>query len=189
MTPELLSLLALVIALSSTVINYLLLRLQSDPEVVVYAIADLQRPSIINLIVENTGKSVAHDIRFKADRDIPVRAFGFENAPTPEVMTKGPLVHGISSFGPGEKRIITWGQYGGLKQGLGDEVLDITAVYFSRPPLRIKQQRHKTTSSIDLRSFEGTDGSDRNWDKKAADQLEKIAAALSMIADSKKRLR
>ena len=183
MSPELLSLLALLIALSSTVINYFLLRLQRDPEVVVYAIPDLQRPSIINLIVENTGKGVANDVKFESNRKIPARAFGFENAPDPEAMIDGPLINGIPSFGPGDKRIITWGQYGGLKKGLGDEVLDITAVYFSKPPLRINRQKHKITSRIDLRSFEGTDASDQNWDKKTAEQLENIAKTLSKLTD------
>ncbi len=183
MSPEPLSLLALLIALTSTVINYLLMRFQRDPEVVVYAVHDWQRPSIINLVVENTGCGVASDIKFEANRTIPARAFGFENAPYPQVMIDGPLINGIPFFRPGDKRIITWGQYGGLKTGLGDEVLDITAVYFSKPPFRIKKQKHKTTSSIDLRSFEGTDASDRNWDKKAADQLEDIAKTLSKLTD------
>ncbi len=183
MSTELLCLLALLIALSSTVINYLLLRLQRDPEVIVYAVHDWQRPLIINLVVENTGRGVASDIKFESNRNIPARAFGFEDAPNPENMTDGPLINGIPSFGPGEKRIITWGQYYGLKKGLADEVLDITAVYFSQPPFRIKRQKHKTTSRIDLRSFAGTDASDRNWDKKAADQLEDIAKTLSRLTD------
>ena len=183
MSPELLSLIALLIALSSTIINYLLLRLQRDPEVVVYAVPDPQRPSIINLVLENTGKGVAHAVQFETNRKIPARAFGFDNAPDPESMNDGPLVDGIPSFGRGEKRIITWGQYGGLKRGLGDEVLDVTAVYFSKPPLRIGRQKHKTTSRIDLRSFEGTDASDRNWEKKTAEQLEKIANSLSKVTD------
>jgi len=45
LSSEILSLVALVIALSSTVINYLVLRLQRDPEVVVYALPDPRRPA------------------------------------------------------------------------------------------------------------------------------------------------
>ncbi|NKW88866.1 hypothetical protein HGG65_04530 [Alteromonadaceae bacterium A_SAG4] len=183
MSPEILSLIALVIALTSTVINYLVLRLQRDPEVVVYAVPDPQRPTIINLVIENTGKGVARDVRFDCPRDIPARAFGFENAAVPESMMDGPLINGIPSFGPGEKRIITWGQYGGLKAGLGDEVLDISAVYFSSPPLMVKKQKHQTTSRVDIRSFEGTDASHRNWEKKQAEQLEEIAKALVFLTD------
>jgi hypothetical protein len=185
MSPELLSLVALLIALSSTVINYLLLRLQRDPEVVVYAVPDPKRPSIINLVLENTGNGVAHGVKFEANRSIPARAFGFEDAPQPKPMDNGPLIKGVPSLGRGEKRIITWGQYGGLKKGLGDDVLDITATYFSNPLFQIKRQKHKTTSRIDIKSFEGTDASDQNWDKKAAEELAKIASALTKITDNR----
>ena len=183
MSPELISLVALLIALTSTVINYLLLRLQRDPEVVVYAVPDPQRAAVINLVLENTGHGAAIDVQFKANREIPARAFGIEGAPAPESMRDGPLICGIPSFGRGEKRIITWGNYWGLKNGLGDEVLDVTAVYFSKPPLRIRRQKHKTTSRIDIRSFKGTDSSDMNWEKKIAEHLENIAKSLSQLTD------
>lgn len=185
--PELLSIVALVIALSSTVINYLILKMQRDPEVVIYALHDERRPSIINLIIENSGPGAAQDVSFKSNRAIPARAFGFNNAKTPADMTDGPLILGIPSFASHERRIITWGQYGGLKKGLGDDVLDITATYFSRPPLSLTRQKHKTTSRIDLRSFEGTDASDHNWDKKAAENIGKIAQAIANITNVSSR--
>ncbi len=183
MSSELLSLLALIIALSSAVINYVLLRLQKDPEVTVFAIPDIQRPSIINLIIENKGRGIAHDVKFSSDRDIPERAYGIETAEQPEIMRGGPLINGIPSFSPGEKRVITWGQYAGLNKGLDDKPINITAIYHSYPPLKIFRQRHKTTSSIDIRSFEGTDASDSNWPKKTANQLEVIAKRLTEISD------
>jgi hypothetical protein len=160
------------------------LRLQRDPEVTVYAIADAQRPSIVNLIIENTGKGTAHDLSFKFDHNMPERAFGIEEATQPPTMTSGPLINGIPSFSPGEKRIITWGQYAGLKKGLGDEAINITSTYYSRPPLRFFHQKHKATSSIDMRSFEGTDASDANWSKKSAYQLEIIAKKIGEISKS-----
>lgn len=181
---DILSLVALVIALTSTVINYLVLKAQRDPEVIVYAIHDERRPSVINLIIENSGAGSAHDVTFQPNRPIPARAFGFEDAQQPQAMTDGPLIRGILALGCGEKRIITWGQYGGLKKGLGDDVLDITATYFSRPPLSLTRQRHRTTSRIDLRSFEGTDASDHNWDKKTAEHLERIANAIAKVTDA-----
>jgi hypothetical protein len=185
--PEILSLVALVIALTSLVVNFLLLRLQRDPDVTVVAIHDDRRPSIINLIIQNTGQGAAHDVSFSSNHPIPARAFGFENAPKPEAMSDGPLIQGIPTFAPGEKRVITWGQYGGLKSGLGDSVLDITATYYSRPALSLTRQRHKTTSRIDLRSFEGTDASDYNWDKKAAESLNELVNVLKSVADPQQR--
>lgn len=184
---DIVSLVALVVALSSTVISYLILKIERDPDVVVYALHDERRPTIINLIIENSGAGTAHDVAFQANRPIPARAFGFEDAKQPEAMTDGPLIHGIPTLGRGEKRIITWGQYGGLKKGLGDEVLDVTATYFSRPPLSFTPQRHRTTSRIDLRSFEGIDASDYNWDKKAAESLEKLANTMAKVTDIRRQ--
>lgn len=184
---EILSLVALVIALTSLVVNFLLLRIQRDPDVTVIAIHDDRRPSIINLIIQNTGQGAAHDVTFRSNHPIPARAFGFENAPKPDAMSDGPLIQGIPTFAPGEKRIITWGQYGGLKSGLGDNVLDVTATYYSRPALSLTRQKHKTTSRIDLRSFEGTDASDYNWDKKTAESLKELATALKAVTDSQQR--
>ncbi|MCP8687704.1 hypothetical protein [Marinobacterium sedimentorum] len=87
---EILSIVALVIALSSTIINYLVLKLQREPEVVIYALHDERRPSFINLIIENSGSGAAQDVNFTSSRAIPSRAFGFENAKQPEYMTEGP---------------------------------------------------------------------------------------------------
>ena len=102
MNTEIISLVALVIALTSTIINYLVLHSQEDPEVTVYARPDSRRPTMINLVIENIGKGRARNVRFKANRPIPQRAFGFENASEPEEMKEGPLVSGIPAFAAGE---------------------------------------------------------------------------------------
>ena len=61
--------------------------------------------------------------------------------------------------------------------------MDITATYKSYPALRFTPKKHKTTSHIDIKSFQGTDASDHNWDKKAAEQLEQIAQTLAKLKD------
>lgn len=104
-------------------------------------------------------------------------------------MDYGPLIKGIPALGPGSKRIITWGQYGGLKKGIGDDVVEITVAYKSEGPLALFKRRHKSVCPIDIRSFEGTDVSDKNWDKKTAEQLEKIAKILDQAASGARRFR
>ena len=59
------SIVAAIIAVSATIINYLFFRSQVDPHLVVYATHDDRSPSIIFLIIENIGKSVAKDGRFE----------------------------------------------------------------------------------------------------------------------------
>jgi hypothetical protein len=68
------SLVAVIIATASTVISYLLFRDAKDPEVVVYASPDERRPSIINLIIENTGRSAGWDVTFKSSISVPQHA-------------------------------------------------------------------------------------------------------------------
>ena len=44
-------------------------------------------------------------------------------------MSEGPLMNGIPALGPGECRKIDWGQYGGLKEAIGDSKI-IATCYF-----------------------------------------------------------
>jgi hypothetical protein len=177
------SIILVLITIIATYINYKLYRLQTDPDVIVYSMPDPNRTTIINLIIENIGKGVAKNIQFASDRPIPSRAFGIgEDAPVPKPMTSGPLITGIPEMGPGSKRVITWGQYHGLFKGLGDEVLNITADYLARKTF-LKVPRFKSTFSLDIKSFEGTNASDQNWDKKSAESLIKISQCIENITD------
>jgi hypothetical protein len=175
------SLVAVIIATASTVISYLIFRDTKDPEVVVYATPDERRPSIVNIVIDNIGNSPAWDVQFKSSIPIPFRAFGIENAPQPEVMDGGPLINGIPSLGPGSKRVITWGQFDGIRKGIGDGYLDIAAVYFSKPSLALRPRKHKSISRLDIRSFEYSDVSDHNWDKKIAEELKKISDVIRRV--------
>jgi hypothetical protein len=104
-------------------------------------------------------------------------------------MDYGPLINGIPALGPGSKRIITWGQYGGLKKGIGDDVVEITVTYKSEGTFGLFTKKHKTVCPIDIKSFEGTDVSDKNWDKKTAEQVEKIAKILDQAASGFRSLK
>jgi hypothetical protein len=167
------SLVAVIIATASTLISYLLFRDAKDPHVVIYADPDLKRPSIINLIIENTGRSAAWNVSFQASTDVPGEAFGIENAPQPAPMNSG--------FGPGSKRVITWGQFDGIRKGIAGEYIDIKATYQSHPTLAFWKRIHQTLSRIDIQSFENSDVSDRNWDKKTAEHLGVIASELKKL--------
>ncbi len=128
------------IAVAATAINYILLRSQLDPHVIVHATNDDRRPSFIILVIENIGKRIARDITFRANAQMPAKAFGFDNAPTPQPMTEGPLVTGIKALAPGDRRVITWGQYHGLMKGLSDGQIMITARYRSAPVLFLQEE-------------------------------------------------
>ena len=182
------SLVALAVATTSMFISYRVYRLEHDPDVVVYATPDEKRPSVVNLIVENSGGSAAHDVTFEFSSPMPGKAFGFEDAPDPSPMNEGPLVTGIPSFGPGSRRVITWGQYGGIHKGIGDSSIDVTARFFGRRFLGSSRRKYQSTSRVDIKSFAGTDISDHNWDKKLAESLREIADAVSSLSEPARRL-
>jgi len=183
------SIVLVLITVAATLFNYLFFRSQIDPEVIVYVTPDEKRPSIIMLVIENIGCGLAKDISFSYSRPIPQDAFGFENAQVPKNMNYGPLITGIPALGPKSKRFITWGQYGGLEKGIGNDVIHVTVTYKSDYRFPLGKRTHKTICPLDIKSFEGTDESDKNWDKKAADQLEKIATVLNQAVSEFRSLK
>ncbi|NWO06684.1 MAG: hypothetical protein HLX50_13635 [Alteromonadaceae bacterium] len=183
------SMLMVLVTVTATCLNYLLLRTHRDPEVVVYACPDDDRPSIILLVIENLGPGVAKHVKFSTSEGIPSKAFGFEDAKKPNVMTSGPFISGIPSLGPNSKRVITWGQYGGLEKGIGSRTIEVTASYYRDRIVFPGKKEIKTKSLIDIESFEGTDASDKNWQKKTANELEKLAKTFGQAASGFKPIK
>ena len=172
MSLELMSLVALIVALAATISSYALLRLKRYPMVVLYAERDRKRSAVINLVLANKGKDAAHDVKFLCNKKIPSRAFGLEDAPKPGYMTDGPLVDGIRFFGAGKKIVITWGQYGGLKRGLGEDLVEFTAIYHGWLPLRMGRRKWEKVSRVDLRPYKGALG--RKPRKKVPETMQEI---------------
>lgn len=175
---------ATLVAAGAAWISYAVYRSQADPDIIVYVEADERRPSIINLIIRNAGKAPAYDVKFSSSLDIPAKAYSLDSASAVrhEKMISGPLVHGIPFLPPNGKRVITWGQFGGLFAAIGDSHLLVTARYKSQHfglPWKI---RHRQTSILEISSFKGTDASDKNYDKQIVVQLEAIAKAITAMA-------
>ncbi len=148
------------------------LRSQTDPLVIVYVSLSSKHPDVLQIVIENIGKSVARDISFEPERRIPHRAWGNkpETARKFEWMETGPLVKGIPALGPSESRRINWGNYFGLKVALTDKPLRITCKFKditlrSMPPAEC---------ILDISSFEGTDPSPINPYHQLAEMLEQL---------------
>ncbi|MEZ7198206.1 hypothetical protein [Pseudodesulfovibrio karagichevae] len=125
---------------------------QSEPHVIVTAVHDFERPSIVMIVIKNIGHGLASNISFKASKNI-VKAFGTDEKSVGEAqpITGGPLVSGIPTLGPGETRIIDWGQYYGLKKVYGEAELTVDcSFYFGEVLLPTVQCK------IDVESFAGT---------------------------------
>jgi hypothetical protein len=173
-----------------TRLTYRMVRATSTPNVVVYSHHDSSRSSIIDIVIANIGHAVATDIVFRTNRDIPYRAFGAgaaDEGPS-QRMTSGPLINGIPLLAPGEKRVLTWGQFGGLTKAIGDRYITVTAVY-SHAGSSIE-----SISRLEVESFDGTDASDSAEQlqlremKRIGDQSQKLTRAVESLAVSAKHL-
>jgi hypothetical protein len=173
--------LAVIVTIAALIISHCAYRSQVDPEVIVFATLDEDRPTVINLVIKNIGRGVARNIRFTLSRTIPDAAFGFGDAPTPKTMTEGPLFNGIPALVPDEKRVIIWGQYGGLYKGIGDETIQATIEYTSETRFPFRQRKHLTVCPLEIKSFQHTVTPEERWDKHAAEALEKIAKSIQPV--------
>ena len=178
-----LSVVATLVAAFAAFVGYAAYRTQADPEVIVYAESDLQRAGIINLVVENIGRSPARRVSFKTTTELPAKVgLRVNGAGLLEKMTEGPLVRGIPLLPPGGKRIVTWGLYRDLKDALGNESVLVVSTYSGRHigipwPIRLK-----TYCPLEVFSYEATDASDRNFSKQIADNIKGLRQAVDRVA-------
>ena len=82
-------------------------------------------------------------------------------------MNEGPIVTGIPYLAPGARRVINWGQYGGLgEDGTRARPIDVKVSFERCDPIPLVKNRITIVSTVDVASFAATDASDSNWDKK-----------------------
>lgn len=162
---------------------YFTLRLvwaQLDAKVILSVRHDQSRPTAITLVVENIGRDIAQDVQFFPSRPIPEKAFGMpgrEIKPANEMRT-GPLVSGISSLAPGDRRLVLWGQYAGLKKALGSGPIVVKFTYRSgKRRFFLGDRTFISQTTLEIDSFAQTDASEPPV-VTAINQLRRIANAL-----------
>jgi hypothetical protein len=179
---DLISVLMMLIAIASTVVSFSVYRASTDPEVIVYVEEDRKRPSVLVLIIKNIGSGPATDISFHSDRPLPTKAFGIgDSAEMPAEMNAGPLIVGVPYLAPGQDLVVTWGQYHGLKKFIGNRPIEITTKYSGTKTWFSGNRNLQSASKLDIVSFELVNGSDHNWDKKIAGELEKTNKELAFM--------
>ncbi|WP_420615099.1 hypothetical protein [Candidatus Palauibacter sp.] len=171
------------VSLFGVAVSYFFLRSHVDPEVVVYTAHDDRRPSVLILVIENIGPSPAYDVRFKLSRPIPKNAWGIkglrDDRPA-ETMREGPLIDGIPILGPNGRRVLTWGQFGALREALGEAPVRVSATYESRRRFPWDPTEHTSNSILEIRSFLATDVSE-SPELRGVKALEQLSKDLSVI--------
>ena len=156
-------------------------RAQTEPKVIVYVKHDKDRPTLLLLVIENIGRDIAHHVTFKPARTLPAGAWGMPGdvIDPAQAMLTGPIVTGIPALGPGDARVITWGQWAGLHAAIGDGSIEIDYTFNTR-----SRTIHERTR-LEVASFCATDASESPASA-GARQLEKIAKSAEAIANAAK---
>lgn len=145
-------------------------RAQTDPCVVVYMRQVPSAPHCFELVLENVGKAPACNVHLQASRALPSAAFGIEKLETATSvpMVAGPFVNGIPFLPAGERRVHFWGQYGGLKEVLGDDGIFVTVSCTSDKAGRVPVA--SVTSHLEWKSFD-----ELRWlDEKGLDDIHRV---------------
>lgn len=111
---------AVLITCLSTYLVWQTLRSQNDPKVIVYMKHDSNRSTLLVLVIENIGRDVALRVRFKTSQPIPTEAWGLPSPKGAPTVLGTPFDggDGIQALGPGDPRMYTLGQIGGLRAAL-----------------------------------------------------------------------
>ncbi|WP_139058713.1 hypothetical protein [Thiorhodococcus drewsii] len=144
-------------------------------------------PTVLQLVIKNIGTGLARDVHFFLSDLIPERAFGWGEEPreSSEIapMKSGPLINGIPALAPGETRRIFWGQYGGLKNAIGEKKIYVTCKF-----KKGKKEMTPVVCPLDVDSFLGTDAAS-SPEARSATQLEKIAKEIEQISTGFRELK
>lgn len=168
------------IATASTVVTYILYRSSTDPLVIVYVSPDLKRPSIVNLIVKNIGKGPAYGVKFEPNRILPAQAFGISAPETnPQKMSSGPMVHGIPFLAPDQQISLTWGQYGGLDQWIGDTPITVNCGFYRVNKPNFFSRKLRSISNLDIRTFGQSESSEHGFGPNLVKELKQLNKTLA----------
>jgi len=167
---------AVIVTAFSTYFVWQTLQSQNDPKVIVYVKHDANRPSLLVIVIENIGRDIAEDVKFTTSRQIPSEAWGVASPTTgPEkIMEDTAFIHGIPALGPGDPRVYTWGQYGGLSAALGENPVVVEYTY------RRGSRKFTGRSCLEVKSFGRLDASE------APQAI--TAGAVTKIADETRRI-
>lgn len=125
---------------------------QNKPHVIVYPEQKEDSPTVICFIIQNIGTSPAYDVNFKLSENLYTHAWGIERGCKKyKKFTYGPFVEGISYLPPKGKRVLYWGQLGGILDSLGGKPAQVVVQYNNAA--KVKQK--STISILDVKDFEG----------------------------------
>ncbi|WP_343619504.1 hypothetical protein [Acinetobacter proteolyticus] len=147
--------LTITISLLALLVTYAVFKSNQKPQIIVFATPHYGKASFIQLNVKNIGNGIAENVIFSSNQPIPRRAFGISKLQAKkEIFENGIFKHGVRVFPPNYSYIYDWGQFGGLKEALNDEIIIFKVSYLYKHPLNLWKSKHTDISIIDIRELE-----------------------------------
>lgn len=179
-----------IISILALWVAYLTLLKNSQPQILVYYRPNPNIPSFIDLVIENIGEGIAFNVNLS--KPLPICAFGIgEPNCEPELTPQT----GFPAISAKQQYIFDGGQYGGLKNELGDG-LNTTVTYSYRTPIgfTIKSSESFFISIEHLRNIptrisaeqaiiEALKGTNKTTLQKICSQLEDINKTLKKLVN------
>lgn len=154
----------------SAYIAYQVFIKQGEPKIIVYSCDKKDSPTFMLIRIENIGRDVASNVKFKSSRSIPYDTYADKS----KTMTNGPLINGIPLLAPGEHRDVMWGDYKTLAEVIGDDPITISYTYdYGKKEL-------KGSSQVEVLSFLNTPAS-KTPISVVADRVSEISKHLGAI--------
>ena len=168
------------VAIASLYISNIVYVDSTSPEVIVYLEQNNDSPEIIDLVIENIGKGVAKDVTFNTSKPLPYHAWDENKL---KFMEDGPIIKGIPFFAPKAKRKFQFGNYVGISNYIGNEIISLEVTCKSKHRTLLGFKKVRSTSYLDIYSFAGIDASDNSNLKKVAKHLGDISKVAKTISE------
>jgi len=182
------------VTLMAVSVAYLALLKQSQPHILVQYRPNPDIQTFIDLVIENIGGGMARDVMLS--NPLPAQCFGIE---MPESDGSEVLKDGLPAIAAGQRFVVDGGQYGCLKNKIGEK-LEIDISYTFKNPLGLNRRRRErcvlsvghlskmpTRTSAEQAIVEALEGPNVTTLQKIQRELQTIGAALNKIADNQRR--
>ncbi|MDD4702165.1 MAG: hypothetical protein PHI96_08090 [Desulfovibrio sp.] len=154
------------------------LEAQWKPYVTVYPQLRNDASRVLQIVIENIGSAPAYDVKFKIPHNLLYHAWGIpqDSKTKAKAFTSGPFITGIPYLPPRGKRIIDWGQYGGILKSLQEQQAEVTTIFSNaygdkEPPAK---------SILDIKDFK-TNAAASSLEYRKTDAIEKTSKTIGTL--------
>lgn len=159
-------------SLVAAVIGYILLRRNTDPDVIVYTEQDPVEPRFLYIVIENVGNGVAENIEFKLSRELKHEIVWFGRKLT------GAFAAGIPALPPGGKRRYIWGDFRSILDHSEGRRVVCEVTFYGRLYFTPIEKQFANTCVLEAESYRDSVDQRIETDRELRREIERLREAL-----------